>query len=67
MPVDEAVLDFQSLGLVQTPQGERSRVVVVAARQEMIRSVLGAAEGAGLNVVGIDLSASQCFVRWKSR
>lgn len=57
MPVDEAVLDFHSLGIVQTPQGDRTRVVVVAARRDMIQSVLGTAKGAGLNVVGIDLSA----------
>src|SRR5262249_13588304 len=30
MPMDEAVLDFQSLGVVNTPLGLRSRVVVVA-------------------------------------
>ena len=30
MPMDEAVVDFQSLGLVDTAQGPRTRVVVVA-------------------------------------
>jgi hypothetical protein len=57
MPVDEAVLDYHSLGIVQTPKGDRTRVVVVAARRDMIQSVLGTAKSAGLNVVGIDLSA----------
>jgi len=57
MPVDEAVLDFQSLGRIQTPLGDRTRVVVVAARRDMIQTVLAAGKGAGLNVVGIDLSA----------
>jgi type IV pilus assembly protein PilM len=57
MPIDDAVLDFQSLGLVNTPHGDRTRVVVVAARRDMIRSVLAAAKAANLNVVGIDLSA----------
>jgi type IV pilus assembly protein PilM len=36
MPMDEAVLDFQSLGRVDTPAGPRTRVVVVAVRREMV-------------------------------
>lgn len=57
MPIDEAVLDFKSLGLVHTPQGDRTRVVVVAARRDMIGAVVASSQAAGLNVVGIDLSA----------
>ncbi len=57
MPMDEAVLDFQSLGTVQTPTGPKSRVVVVAVRREMVERVVAAAHGAGLSVEGIDLSA----------
>lgn len=57
MPIDEAVMDFQSLGLVQTPQGARSRVVVVAARRDMVEGVVAIARRAGLRPVGIDLSA----------
>ena len=57
MPMDEAVLDFQSLGVVQTPTGVRSRVVVVAVRREMVERAVAAVEGAGLQIEGIDLSA----------
>jgi len=58
MPMDEAILDFQPLGTVVNPQGqERSRVVVVAVRREMIDRVVGAARDAGLQLEGIDLSA----------
>jgi type IV pilus assembly protein PilM len=58
MPMDEAILDFQPLGTVVNPQGqERSRVVVVAVRREMIERVVGAAKDAGLQLEGIDLSA----------
>jgi type IV pilus assembly protein PilM len=57
MPMDEAVLDFQSLGVVNTPAGLRSRVVVVAVRKEMVERAAAALEGAGLQLEGIDLSA----------
>jgi type IV pilus assembly protein PilM len=57
MALDQAVLDFQSLGRVQTDQGERARVVLVAARRDMIERLLTAVRGAGLRAEGIDLSA----------
>ena len=57
MPMDEAVLDFQSLGTVNTPLGPRTRVVVVAVRKEMVERVAAAVDGAGLEIEGIDLSA----------
>jgi type IV pilus assembly protein PilM len=57
MPMDEAVLDFQPLGVVQTPQGLKSRVVVVAVRREMVERAAAAVHGAGLEIEGIDLSA----------
>ena len=57
MPMDEAVLDFQPLGVVNTPLGLRSRVVVVAVRKEMVERAAAALEGAGLQIEGIDLSA----------
>jgi type IV pilus assembly protein PilM len=45
MPMDEAVLDFQPLGVVNTPLGLRSRVVVVAVRREMVeRAAAGGIE-----------------------
>jgi type IV pilus assembly protein PilM len=57
MPLDQAVLDYQSLGQVQTEQGDRLRVVLVAARRDMIDRMISAARGAGLKPEGIDLSA----------
>ncbi len=57
MPMDEAVLDFQPLGLVDTPAGQRMRVVVVAVRREMVERYLDAVRNAGLRVEGIDLAA----------
>ena len=57
MPMDEAVVDFQSLGVVETPAGPRSRVVIVAVRREMIERLVSAAREAGLEVEGIDLAA----------
>jgi type IV pilus assembly protein PilM len=57
MPMDEAVVDYQSLGVVQTPEGPRSRVVIVAVRREMIDRLVSATRDAGLHVEGIDLAA----------
>ena len=57
MPMDEAVMDFQPLGVVQTPTGLKSRVVVVAVRREMVERAAAAVHGAGLHLEGIDLSA----------
>lgn len=57
MPIDEAVLDMVPLGTVQTLQGPRARVVVVAVRREMVERVVGAVRDAGLELEGLDLSA----------
>ena len=57
MPLEQAVLEHQSLGLVDTPQGQRTRVVLVAARREMVERLHAAARKAGLRPAGIDLSA----------
>jgi type IV pilus assembly protein PilM len=57
MPLDHAVLEYQSLGLVETHEGPRTRVVVVAARRDMIDRQLEAIKRAGLRAHGIDLSA----------
>jgi type IV pilus assembly protein PilM len=57
MPIGEAVLDWRSLGSVETPAGPRTRVVVVAVRREMVDRLVGVAREAGLSVAGIDLSA----------
>jgi type IV pilus assembly protein PilM len=57
MPIDEAVLDMVPLGTVQTVNGPRARVVVVAVRREMVERVVGAVREAGLQLEGLDLSA----------
>jgi type IV pilus assembly protein PilM len=57
VPMDEAVLDFQPLGTVETPAGPRTRVVIVAVRRDMIDRLVAATSDAGLTVAGIDLSA----------
>ncbi len=57
MPLESAVLDYEPVGMVQTPAGQRLRVVVIAARREMIDSVLAAVTGADLKPRGVDLSA----------
>jgi type IV pilus assembly protein PilM len=57
MPLDEAVIDFHPLGIVETPNGPRQRVVLVAARRQMIEQVVAAVRAAGLRAEGIDLSA----------
>ncbi|HUH80959.1 MAG TPA: pilus assembly protein PilM [Solirubrobacteraceae bacterium] len=57
MPLNNAVLDFHPLGVINTPAGPRQRVVLVAAQRDMVERLLGAIERAGLIPVGIDLSA----------
>ncbi len=57
MPLDQAVLEHHSLGVVDTSEGPRTRIVLVAARRDMIERVLDAARRAGLRPHGIDLSA----------
>ncbi len=57
MPLSNAVLDFHALGIVETPEGPRQRVVLVAAQRDMIQRLLAAVRDAGLRPEGIDLSA----------
>jgi type IV pilus assembly protein PilM len=57
MPLDSAVLDFQPLDIVDSEHGPRQRVLIVAARRDMVDRVMAAAKGAGLKPEGIDLSA----------
>ena len=58
MPMDEAIVDWQSLGTVQAASGQdRTRVVVVAVRREMVDRLVAAGREAGLKLEGIDLSA----------
>ena len=57
MPLDQAVLEHQVLGTVETGEGPRTRVVLVAARRDMVDRLLEAVAGAGLRAQGVDLSA----------
>jgi type IV pilus assembly protein PilM len=57
MPLANAVLDFQALGIVDTPGGPRQRVALVAAQRDMVERLLAAVRGAGLRPEGVDLSA----------
>jgi type IV pilus assembly protein PilM len=57
MPLEQAVLEHHTLGTVDTADGPRTRVVVVAARRDMIEKLLAAARKAGLRPQGVDLSA----------
>jgi len=57
MPLDAAVLEHQVLDIVDTEKGPRQRVLIVAARRDMIERVLAAVRGAGLKPEGIDLAA----------
>jgi type IV pilus assembly protein PilM len=57
MALDSAVIDFQSVGVVDTPAGPRQRVVLVAARRDMVERLIAAVRAAGLRPEGVDLSA----------
>ncbi len=57
MPLENAVLDFHPLGVIDTPAGPRQRVIVVAAQRDMVERLLNAVRDAGLRPEGIDLSA----------
>ncbi|WP_205697986.1 type IV pilus assembly protein PilM [Conexibacter sp. SYSU D00693] len=57
MPIESAVLDWHPLDVVETEAGPRQRVLLVAARRDMVEKVLMAAQGAGLKPEGVDLSA----------
>lgn len=56
MPLDRAVLDHQTVGLVETPDGVRLRVIVVATERAGVERVAETLRSAGLRPVGIDLS-----------
>jgi type IV pilus assembly protein PilM len=57
MPLESAVLDYETVGIVETAAGPRLRVVVVAARREMVEAILAAVTNAGLKARGVDLAA----------
>jgi type IV pilus assembly protein PilM len=57
MPLDNAVLDYHALGVIDTPSGPRMRVIVVAAQRDMVERLISAVRAAGLRPEGVDLSA----------
>jgi type IV pilus assembly protein PilM len=57
MPLGNATLDFNALGVHDTPDGERQQVVLVAAQRDMVAKLLSAVRSAGLRPEGVDLSA----------
>jgi type IV pilus assembly protein PilM len=58
MPLDQAVLDHRVISRGNGPDGDKQmEVLAVAARRDMITSLLDALRKAGLRPVGIDLSA----------
>lgn len=56
MPLDRAVMDFHKVGLVDTPEGQRLRVIVVATEREGVDLLLDTLRRAGLKPEGVDLS-----------
>jgi type IV pilus assembly protein PilM len=58
MPLDQAVLDHRVVSKGKGPEGQRQmEVLAVAARRDMVVSLLEALRKAGLRPVGIDLAA----------
>lgn len=59
MPLDQAVLEHQVIGGVAAEEGGSAQVdvVVVAARRDMVASFIEPIRRAGLDPVGVDLSA----------
>ncbi|HEU4907193.1 MAG TPA: type IV pilus assembly protein PilM [Solirubrobacterales bacterium] len=59
MPLDQAVLEYQVVGGAADIEGGAAQVdvVVVAARRDMVSSLLDPIRKAGLEPVGVDLSA----------
>jgi type IV pilus assembly protein PilM len=59
MPLDQAVIDHRVVGGVGAVEGSAPQVdvIVVAARQDMIAASLAPLKEAGLEPVGVDLSA----------
>jgi type IV pilus assembly protein PilM len=57
MPLEHAVVDHQTLEVINDETGRRLRVLLVAARREMVERVLAALRAAGLKPEGVDLSA----------
>lgn len=57
MPVDEAQLDARILGDYETDEGRFMRVLIVAAATDMVEGFLEVMSAAGIEPVGVDLTA----------
>jgi type IV pilus assembly protein PilM len=59
MPLDQAVLEYQVVGGVPAEEGQAPQVdvIVVAARRDMVAAFLAPLRRAGLDPLGVDLSA----------
>jgi type IV pilus assembly protein PilM len=58
MPLEEAILDYQPIGISEGSDGvTRQQLLVVAARASMIVRLVDAVKAAGLKPEGIDLNA----------
>ena len=58
MPLENAVLDYQVVGGVETEDGSKKlEVALVAARRELVMRLVMAVREAGLQPVGVDLTA----------
>lgn len=58
MPLESAVLDFQVVGGAEAPDGSKKlEVALVAARRELVMRLVLAVRAAGLQPIGIDLTA----------
>ena len=56
MPLERAVMDFHKVGLVDTSEGQRLRVIVVVTEREGVDVLMDTLRRAGLKPEGIDLS-----------
>ncbi len=57
MPVEQAILDMHPLEEIEDENGRRQRVLLIAASRDMIQSLIGAVEGAGLTPTSVDLNS----------
>ena len=57
MPVEQAILDVHPLEEIETDEGRRQRVLLVAADRSTVTSLLSAVSGAGLTATSIDLTS----------
>lgn len=57
MPIEQAILDFHPLEEIDSDDGRRQRVLLVAADRTAVASLMNAIGGAGLIASGIDLTS----------